>query len=180
MKKKILNKLIFTSIFILIILNFSLENDQKYVNEKFGFSIIPPEGWKIVDKGLKNLVVTFLGPYEYGVIITFGLNIVYISEGENLTIDDEFISEIKEKLCDTFKQIEDFKFIYEGKREVIGLDGYEIVLLLKYKEDIEIIEKVVFFIENNRLYTFAFASHKKNYDIYLPLFEKSLSSFQIL
>jgi hypothetical protein len=178
--KRIFRFLIFSLVLLTISLNLTLADTKKYVNEKYGFSIIPPEGWEFQDGSPYNLAAIFVGPADLGFRVNFNINIINIPEDEEAVINDELISSIKEELSYVSEELGEIEFQNEGKRDVAGFEGYELVYLIKIVGDVAIKQKQVYFIKDHKFYVFTFSALKDTFDKYLPLFEDSLKTFQVL
>ena len=151
---------------------------KKYVDESLGFSIVPPEGWEIVDGKSYNVTILALGPVESGFRVNYNLNISAIFP--DFTLDKEAISQIKAQLLLLSSELGEIQFISEGKKKVKDMEGYEIVYLFKLAEDVVLKQKQVYLTKDDKLYVFTFTALGNNFDKYLPVFEKSLNTLEIL
>lgn len=169
---------IFIAFIFVFLFNISYCNTEKYVNKDFGFSIVPPAGWSIQDGKPYNLVVLFIGPAEGGFSPNFNLNIVDVPFGVS-EINEELVEIIKSQL----KALEDYlgtiDFISEGERKVAKYNGFELEYFVYVGDDVVIEQKQVYLIHKGKFYVFTFSSLADSFDKYLPLFEKSLNSFEI-
>ncbi len=177
--KKFIKLLFFLSLILGILFTIVLADTNKYVDEKLGFSIIPPEGWEVKDGKPYNLAVIFVGPADKGFMPNFNINVVTIPN-EVTEINEDLISEIKKQLETVGKYYGSLEFISEGVRNVSKYKGYEIVYTLNVDESLSLEQKQVYVINKGRFYVFTFTSLKDNFEQYLPFFEKSLSTLEIL
>uniref|UniRef100_A0A7C3MQL9 PsbP C-terminal domain-containing protein n=1 Tax=Dictyoglomus thermophilum TaxID=14 RepID=A0A7C3MQL9_DICTH len=178
--KRIFRFLIVSLVLLTININLILADTERYINEKYGFSIIPPIDWEFKDGAPYNLAAIFVGPADLGFRVNFNINILNIPEDEEAVINDELISSIKKELSYVSEELGEIEFQSEGKRDVAGFEGYELVYLIKVVGDIAIKQKQVYFIKDHKFYVFTFSALKDTFDKYLPLFENSLKTFQIL
>ncbi|MGB9787458.1 MAG: PsbP-related protein [Dictyoglomus turgidum] len=176
---KLLKLLLFISLILCFSFNILLADTNKYVDEKLGFSIVPPEGWEVKDGKPYNLAVMFVGPADEGFMPNFNINVVNLP-GEVTEINEDLISAIKVQLEAVGEYYGSLEFISEGVRDVSKYKGYEIVYTLNVDESLSLEQKQVYIIYEGRFYIFTFTSLKDNFEKYLPAFEKSLSTFEIL
>lgn len=176
--KRLLRLLFFISLILCVSFNILLADTNKYVDEKLGFSIVPPEGWEVKDGKPYNLAVMFLGPADGGFMPNFNINVVTLP-GEVAEINEELISEIKVQLEAVGEYYGSLEFVSEGARDVSKYKGYEIIYTLNVDESLSLKQKQVYIINNGKFYIFTFTSLKDTFDKYLPLFEKSLSTLEI-
>lgn len=155
---------------------------EAYVNHTYGFSINPPNGWTVDESGTFETVVIFSGP----LILETGGNInIQITAGTTNTTLDQFISADKSQLASL---LANFHLVSESSRNVSGLDCYELVITWTYvpggnvsdMHTFNVKQKQVVFIENGKGYIITFTAPPTNYDSYLPAFEESLQTFQLL
>jgi hypothetical protein len=75
--------------------------------------------------------------------------------------------------------MQDVKLLSSQLRSIGGLNSYELVISYSSYGIIFKIKEVIF-IENGKMYDITFACPSTTYDVYLPLFEGSLSTFKII
>lgn len=178
MKNFRLKYFVFIVVFFVALFSLSYCDTERYVNKDFGFSITPPAGWSIQDGKPYNLVVIFIGPAEGGFSPNFNLNIVDVPIGVS-EINEEIIETIKSQLEALGDYLGTVDFISEGEREISKYKGYELEYFVYVGDDVVIEQKQVYLINNGKFYVFTFSSLSDTFDKYLPLFEQSLSSFEI-
>ncbi len=175
MKKAFTRSLSIFLILLVVSFTISYADAQRYVDKNFGFSITPPDGWEIKDGRPYKVAIIFIGPMEGGFRVNFNINVVAVPGVTN--IDDDLISEIK-KALETSIGIVDF--ISEGEIKVSKYEGYEITYIIEFAEDLFLMQKQIYVINNGKAYIFTFTSSEETSEKYLPLFEESLKSFEIL
>ncbi|MCX7720404.1 MAG: DUF1795 domain-containing protein [Dictyoglomus thermophilum] len=177
--RKLLRFLIFSLLVLGLSFNIILAETEKYVDKNLGFSIVPPEGWEVKDGKPYNLAVIFVGPADEGFMPNFNLNIVAVPS-EVTEINEDLLREIKEELKAAGEYYGSLEFVSEGEREVSNYKGYEIVYTINLSEDLTLEQKQVYVLQGGKFYIFTFTSLEDTFEKYLPLFEESLSTFEIL
>ena len=182
---------------------------EAYTNKELGLSITPPKGWNIhePDFGIVTFIlgsVVFYAPMEKEVKEVGDLDVL-LSEGvphikifvvetdvimKTLKVDDPYMildkiaAEESEKSGETiFSIFHEFNRKRESKRKrnINNLDAYEEVFTIESEaEDITYCKgKGITIIEKVLAYSITFIVKEKDYDRYLPAFEKSIQTFQV-
>ncbi|MFN3699606.1 MAG: hypothetical protein ACK4SU_05335 [Dictyoglomus sp.] len=180
MRKILLRSLILSLILFVFSFGLSYADIEEYVSGDFGFSIIPPEGWEVIDGKPYNIAVIFVGPVDSGFRANFNVNVVDAPEGIT-EFDEELIEDMKQVLEIAVKNNfgGNIEFIFEGEKEFSIYKGYEIVYIIELEKGLFLEQKQVYLINDGKAYIFTFTSLKETFEKYLPYFEESLESFEI-
>jgi hypothetical protein len=112
--------------FILVVISIALsgctqesENNPRYINQEFGFEIIPPAGW-IINENTQD-PVKFFCPDQNVYQINLAIK-------EPITTNDTLIS-VSEKLIEYYSQtyFKNFSLISSNQKIINGLNAYELV-----------------------------------------------------
>ncbi|HOJ93574.1 MAG TPA: hypothetical protein PKW23_07960, partial [Dictyoglomaceae bacterium] len=134
---------------------------KKYVDENLGFSIVPPEGWEIVDGKSYNVTILALGPVDSGFRINYNLSVAAVPS--DFSFDEETVSQIKAQLQELSSKLGEIQFISEGRNNVKDMKEYEIVYLFKLAEDVVLKQKQVYLTKDDKLYVFTFTALENNF-----------------
>jgi len=159
---------------ILVVAIIVSSTPKTYSNDRYGFSIRPPAGWKIKENvRVENftIIVAFIGPTENN----FAVNINIYSERTNQNLQ-EYTSSNKESLN---LYVPEFNLISEKNRIIGNIKAYEIVYTAKVK-NVDLKFEQVVLIKNNRSYIITFTNLNENFDKYIAVFEKSVDTFKFL
>jgi len=143
---------------------------EPYVNEEYGFSISPPQGWTVQEESEGEVLVYFLGPIDEGVRI----NINIVVEEAQMSLQD-YVDFCKEQLQYTLEA----SLISEGSRTIKGHEAYEVVFTWIY-ETYDFQQKQVYLVEKGNGYVITCTALPTNYDNYVSDFDESVETFEFI
>jgi hypothetical protein len=147
------------------------ENNLRYINQKYGFEIIPPAGW-ITNENTQD-PVKFFCPDQNDYQINLAIK-------EPITTNETLLN-VSEQLIEHYSQtyFKNFLLISSNQRTINGLNTYELV----YSEGQEpnmLQHKQVLFEKNKKIYSLAYTSLVDTYDTYISVVDQSINSFTII
>jgi hypothetical protein len=146
---------------------------EPYVNEEYGISMRPPQGWTIKEESEGMVLVYFLGPIDEG----FRININIVVE-ETTYVEmslQEYVDACKEQLQSVLKA----SIISEGSRTIKGHEAYEVVFTW-ISETYDFQQKQVYLVEKGNGYVITCTALQTNYDNYVPDFDESVETFEFI
>jgi len=168
----------------------SKEKVSRYYNDKYGFSIEPPNGWTMV-KGLfdkpraepekalfkylkKTTEATFVGPRgEYP--NRPSMTITVEDNKQNWTLD-EWASGFKQFCTKNFAS---FQLLSENRRVIDSIDAYEETHFSKIMYDDRLLhQKQVVLLKDVKVYEIIYSAYPTNYNKYLHAFEASVETLK--
>jgi hypothetical protein len=159
---------------IIVVAIIASSTPKTYSNDEYGFSIVPPTGWKTKENvkiGNFTSVVAFIGPKENDFTVNFN---IYSESTKGLNLQ-EYVNLGKEASA----SIPSFNLISEKNRTIKNLEGYELVYTINLMNKSLEFEQMIL-IKNGESYVITFASLKDNFDKYISDFEKSTETFKFL
>jgi len=167
--------LIYGFIFLFIALVFcgctqENQDNSHYINQMYGFDIIPPAGWIINENTLDP--VKFFCPDQNVYQINLAVKEPITSNDTVTNIGEQLIQSYSERL---FKN---FSLISKSQRIINGLDAYELV----YSQGMEpnmLQHKQVLFKKDNRVFSVTYISLVDTYDTYISVVDQSINTFHI-
>ena len=156
---------------VVLLVCVSVSSVQAYTNDKYNFSIDPPSGWTIDDTQTVAAVI-FYGPVGEGV----SMNIEVESLPTPMTLE-QYISAVKQLLPTFFSN---YELLSEGTRgEINEVEAYELVYTFT-QGSIDVKAKQVALVKDKKAYVISYGGTPTGYQEYLPAFEASVETFQIL
>ncbi|PMQ01251.1 MAG: hypothetical protein CBR30_07070 [Dictyoglomus sp. NZ13-RE01] len=174
-----MRKYIIPIFLILFLLSFAFAETKAYVDEKNGFSIVPPEGWEVLEGSPYRVAVIFRGPINFGFATNINIGVTPVeglSDEDFYSNIDSFLEAVLEELSASF---DSFNIVSQKEILVNNLKAYEIEYTFEY-QIFSLKQKQVYIFKNGKLYAITFTSTTANYDQYLPIFEDALQTFNIL
>lgn len=147
------------------------EKNPYYVNQEYGFEIIPPAGWTINENTTDP--VKFFCPdkneYQINVAVKAPVTI------------NESLDKVGEQLIEYYSQtyFKNFVLISSDQRTINNISAFEIV----YSQGLEpnlIQQKQVLFERNETIISVTYTSLVVTYDSYISVVDTSINSFRYL
>ena len=153
------------------------ESSDLYVNEEYGISFNPPEGW--IDNTDENtlFIVSFVIRPE-----DFSGAVCGIMKPYHFTDDENFSEYIENDILGFNDYIPDFEILSETETEINGMNAYEVVGTYTYTEaeDFPMKSKSTYVEKNRKCYVINYVAYNDDYDTYLSIVEDSINSFTII
>lgn len=149
---------------------------QTYKNEKYGFKINAPKGWRVDESGLMGThVIFFNNNTDYVGSIPFVANINVISESaKGLSLND-YIDNSKEVLL---KILKNYKITEDKSVKINGAEAYLIGGTF-VMDELHLRNSQLIVIKNDKAYVVTGTALESNWDKYKNLFESSLVTFEL-
>jgi len=172
MVKKLFAAALFGMLFLGVMLPASTAQRTVYQNDKYGFSIAPPIGWKIEERLSGDPPrIFFWGPAENNFRVRI---VMVIKEDVSYSSLFDFVEAVK-------RDNPDYQVISEGGRMINGIEAYELTYNEVYTTEDEVFNlqnKVVLLSKDGVTYRVWFHALQDNYNEYLPLFEESIGTLK--
>lgn len=153
--------------------------NNKYVNQKYGFEIIPPSRWKMKEMTDNN--ITFYNPKlgEKNLYIILSISITE-EPAEDL---ESYVNDKKSRLTPP-----EYEFHASSQIKIGDVEAYELVYTLtaEIKSALKTSRepfrkfKAIFLMKNNRRFRIAYVVTPSEYQAYLPIVEQSIKSFKFI
>ena len=161
---------LFSVLLIAVLLtSFLFQLAYAYDNNKYGFSITPPTGWKVEEQtGSIAVIFTDTSPYT-------GASINVAVEETRGTLS-AYVAGSKLQLAST---LSNYTLVQEGSRVIGGLDCYAIISTWTPQSGMNVKMQQVFFVELGKAFVVTCAALESQYVNSLLNFENSLATFTI-
>ncbi len=163
-------------IFVLFVIIFSgctqeNEDDSRYINQNYGFEIIPPVDW-IINENTIDLV-KFFCPDEN----VYQINLAV----KEPIMSNETLGSLSQQLIELYSEsfFKNFTLISNNQRTINGLSAYELVYS-EGQQPYMLQHKQVLFKKDNRVFSVTYISLVNTYDTYISVVDQSINSFRII
>jgi hypothetical protein len=147
------------------------ENNSYYINQQYGFQIIPPTNWTVSENTLDT--VKFFCPDQNDYQINLAIKPPITSNETVEVLGNQLIERYSESL---FKN---FTLFSKTQKTINGLNAYEIVFSegqLPYMLE----HKQVLFEKNDKVFSVIYTTLVYKYDTYIDVVDQSINTFTIL
>jgi hypothetical protein len=144
---------------------------KRYGHPVYRFSILPPQGWQVVEPGPGGAVVMFVGPPRNGPPPQMSIE---VHDAKGLTLK-EYDKTSKERAK---KNLKEYVLLSERDRRIGALKGHEVKI--GFRRGSLLVGALIFYaINRSRLYVVTCMSALGQFGAYAATFDKTLNSLKV-
>jgi hypothetical protein len=172
-KKNVMTSGLTVILLVLILGGCTQDNidDSRYINQNYGFTIIPPKDWIVNENTIDPVKFFCPDQNEYQ---------INVAVKEPIT-SNETVGTLGEQLIERYSTsyFKNFTLIFSNQTTINGLNAFDLV----YSEGQEpnmLQHKQVLFEKNKKIFSVIYTSLVVTYETYISVVDQSINSFTII